>query len=100
MGMWHEITGPVKRFAGASGTVTLPAGAQILSFIAHATSAGSVTFPDGIGGTVTLPVPAGTWAAYDPKHLACAMGAAAGLDTVVFTSTDSYLLEVQSKQGF
>lgn len=99
-GMWHEISGPVKRYAGASGTVTLPKGAQILTISAHCTSAGTVAWDDGVGGTITVPVPAGTWFVYDPKHLACVAGTPSGALTVVFTTTDSYFVEVQCKDGF
>ena len=88
--MWNTINGPIKRIAGAAGTITLSNGGKILSIIAHATSAGTVAFPDGMGGTLSIPVPAGTWFAYDPKHLGCAIKAGG---TIVFTSTDSFLVE-------
>lgn len=91
----------LKRFGGASGTVTLPAGAQIIHMTIHATSAGSVAFADGAGGTVTVPIPASSqWFDYDPKHINTVMGAGGSPVTVVFTGTDSYFLEVANPTGW
>jgi len=90
--MWDEIRGQVKRWAGASGTVTLPPNAIIISIIAHASAGGaSCAFNDGAGGTATVPVPNGAWFAYDPKHKNNAVNATS--NTIVFTATDSYLVE-------
>lgn len=99
--MWHEITGPLKRYAGSSGTVTLPRGAKVISISAHATSAGTLAMNDGVGGTITIPIPANTWFVYDPKHLGYVANAAFGANlNLVFASTDSYFVEVQCKDGF
>jgi hypothetical protein len=96
--MWSEIVGNVKRFAGSSGTVTIPAGGHVINITAHCTSAGTVAFWDGVGGTVTVPVPASTWFVYDPKHLSTTANALAG-NSIVFTTTDSYLVEVVLPSG-
>lgn len=89
--MWIDLNGPIKRVAGASGAPTFANGCKILSIVAHATSAGTVAFPSGIGsGTITVPVPAGTWYVYDPKHLGCIIPAGG---TITFSSTDSYVVE-------
>jgi len=96
--MWSEIVGNVKRFAGASGTVTIPKGGHVIAINAHCTSAGTVAFWDGVGGTVTIPVPASTWWIYDPKHLGTTANAATGYD-IVFTTTDSYFVEVVLPSG-
>jgi hypothetical protein len=96
--MWREITANVRRYAGASGTVSLPAGAQILSIVAHSPSGGTVTMPDGAGGTATIIVPAGEWWAYDPKHL-CSPSSS-GPYTISFVGTDSYVVEAVSSVGW
>lgn len=95
--MWKELvptrTGGWAYQAGASGTVTLPAGARILNIIAHATSAGTVAI---LGGTA-IPIIAGTVFQLQFMHeLATAntnASAPAGSATVVFTGTDSYYVE-------
>lgn len=99
--MWTELNANIKRFTGTSGTVTLPKGASIIKILAHATSAGSVAFTDGVGGTVTVVLPASSqWFEYSPQHLACVAGQTEGPLTAIFTSTDSYLLEAYSTTGF
>ena len=100
--MWKEIVGNVKRFAGASGTVTIPAGGHVIAISAHCTSAGTVTIWDGAGSTVVIPVPASTWWVYDPKHLSTTSqgpNAVATQQQIVFTTTDSYLVEVVLPSG-
>lgn len=101
--MWKELTGNIKRFAGASGNVDLPAGAAIIGLSAHATSAGSVTFWDQQGGAITVPIPANTWFVYDPKHqssVANTAGSTTSTNRITFTSTDSYFVEAASPTGF
>lgn len=100
--MWSEIVGNVKRFAGASGTVAIPAGGHVIGITAHCTSAGTVAIWDGAGGVVTIPVPASTWFVYDPKHLnTTANGSTSAADQrqIVFTTTDSYFVEVVLPSG-
>ena len=91
--MWNEINGNVLRYAGAAATVTINNGGKLLQIVAHATSAGTVQFTDGTkSGTITVPIPAGTWFVYDPKHKGCVIPAGG---TIVFSSTDSYLVEIE-----
>jgi len=90
--MWEEI-GPTKRFAGASGTVTIPDGAIVIFATAHCTTAGTMAMSDGQGGTVTIPIPAASGFAYDPKHKGGPRGGS-GVTTIVFTGTDAYFVEV------
>lgn len=98
--MWKELPGTVKRFAGSSGTVAIPRGASVIGFTAHCTSAGSITFWDGVGGTVTIPVPANTWFVYDPKHTnAIANSTTAAQKQITFTTTDSYFVEIHAPNG-
>lgn len=65
--------------SGASGTVNVPAGAEVTMIMCHATTAGSLT----IGGGSSIPLPVNTtfFDAATPY-----VGALA----VVFTGTDSY----------
>jgi hypothetical protein len=96
--MWIDIRTPVFRDGGASGTVILPPGSIILSIIAHASAGGATcAFVDGKNGTVTVPVPNGAWFAYDPKHLNTKIGPSDG--AIVFTGTDSYLVEYTNPGG-
>lgn len=99
--MWQELPGNVKRFAGSSGVLAIPRGAQVISITAHCTSAGSMTIWDGAGSTVTVPIPASTWFVYDPKHLnTTASSATAAQRQITFTTTDSYFVECHSTVGF
>jgi hypothetical protein len=97
MGTWHDLRGEVVRFVGASGSPSIPRGAIILRIAAHSTSAGSVTFPNGVAGTgtggnpIVLPLPASSqWFFYDALHLCWLWGNG---DVMTFTSTDSYFVE-------
>lgn len=101
--MWKELRGSIKRWAGSSGNVDLPAGAAVIYITAHATSAGSVTLWDQVGGAVTVPIPANTWFVYDPKHqssVANTAGSTTSTNRITFTSTDSYFVEAVSPTGF
>jgi hypothetical protein len=96
--MWNEVQSQTVRYAGVSGTVTITPGGHVLSILAHATSAGSISFWDGMGGTITVPIPAGAdWFHYDPKHLNAT--ANTKLQSITFNTTDSYLVEVAYPQG-
>ena len=93
--MWIDLTGQTKRFAGVSGTVTVPAGCVILEVAAHSSGAATVTLPDGKGGTLTLPVPS-TGYGYAPKHALCIVNAAFD---IVFSGTDGYFVELYGDRG-
>ena len=98
--MWFEIKDPIKRFAGTSGTVALPAGAIILNLQAGTDSGGGTVagIPDGQGGTITLTLPASSNGYnLDPKHLGIVMQVAGN---ITFTGTTTYYLEVASKAGW
>lgn len=91
--MWYGLRGPVKRFSGTSGTVTLPSGAKLLRIRAHATAAGTVQIFDD-AADIPLPVSSG-WFELDYFHTSTT--APDGTPTIVFTSTDSYLVEYSSE---
>lgn len=77
-------------YAGAAGTVTLPAGATVKQIIAHSSAGGTVTI---FGGTA-VPVIAGTGVAFRFNHdNAVAAETSSGGATIVFSGTDSYYVE-------
>lgn len=97
--MWQVGTG--WRFyeaGGASGTVTLPAGACIILIITHATAGGATLQilggANANGQGATIPVIAGanqlTIQNYHPLHQANSASAA---KTIVFTGTDQYYVQ-------
>ena len=78
--------------AGASGTVTLPKGARLVSIVVHSTAGGTVT----IFGGDSIPVVA----AVAPMHLpilgetaVAPSSSASGAQDIVFETTDSYFVE-------
>lgn len=72
-------------YSGSSGTVTVSAGQRVIGIGCHATTAGSFT----INGGSSIPVPANTGISIEPLGNVIA-------PTIVFTGTDSYLIEVVS----
>lgn len=98
MGMWHELTGRTVRLAGVSGTPTIPKGAAIINLQAlPGGTAGSVTLPDGQGGTTTVTLPANSNGFnFDPKHTNCVTTSA---NQIVFTGTTSYFVEFMYTSG-
>lgn len=65
--------------AGASGTVSVPAGMKVTAIVCHSTTGGSLT----IGGGASIPVPAnGQFFDASTPYV--------GAISIVFTSTDSY----------
>lgn len=84
----YDLRGTVKYRAGASGTVTLDPGEHLLSVTAHATSAGTLV----IFGGDSIPLPASAqYFQMRFKHLN--LSAKTGKTDLVFTSTDSYVVE-------
>lgn len=77
--MWHDLRAPVYRVAGNNTTPPLPKGAQIIHIWA---GPGTVTLPDGHGGTTSFVIPAGTVWEYDAMHLNFTIN---GSDAIVFT---------------
>lgn len=99
--MWQEVRGQTIRYAGASGTVTVSPGGHVLSIRAHATSVASINMWNGDqqGGVITIPVPAGTYFVYDPKHLNMTAQNTARDTEIIFASTDQFLVEVSYPNG-
>ena len=86
---WYGLTGPIVRASGTNGTVTLPAGAKLLRITAYATAASTVQiFNDA--AVVTLPASSG-WYYQTYEH--ALVTAPTGHNTILFTSTSSYVVE-------
>lgn len=94
--MWAEITKPVKRLAGAAGTLTFNSGARILQIIAIGGAGGQIVLPTGDGSTTqTIPLPAAVVWTLQENHTGFAMQGAGAQLQIVFTSTVSYYVEYQ-----
>jgi hypothetical protein len=86
MGIYRFLQGSTWQYAaGASGTVTIPAGSFILQIVAHSAAAGTVAI---FGGTA-IPVGSNGIALRFMHDLVVPGGTA----TVVFVGTDSYFVE-------
>lgn len=72
-------------YAGTSGTVTVTAGQRVIGISAHSTSGGTMT----INGGATITIPANVSFNLSPLGNVVA-------PTIVFTSTDTYFIEVVS----
>lgn len=88
MSMW-ALPGQHYYAAGASGTVTIPPGCQLVQVHAHATSAGTVT----IFGGDAIPIPAGAGWGWQIQHLNWVSGKPPNDNDIVFTGTDAYFVE-------
>lgn len=97
--MWQEITGPLKRFSGASGAVPVRKGWIILNLQAGTSTGGTVDgFPDGQGGLITLILPSGSNGInIDPKHEGIVVKSDGN---ITFNGTTTYYMEVMCKDGF
>lgn len=95
MSMW-TLPGEFYYAAGASGTVTIPKGCQIIQVHAHASGAATVV----IFGGDTIPVPTTGWG-WQIQHVGWVSGSAkfAGSQTIVFTGTDAYFVEYRLGGG-
>ena len=93
--MWNEIRSNVVRYAGTSGTVTVPPGGHVLQIIAHSSNASGTVVIFG-GTAIPLPNVNSYWR-YQPQHLVTT--AQATNNTIVFTLTQSYLVEVALPVG-
>ena len=72
-------------YAGTSGTVNVSAGQRVIGIAAHSTVGGSMT----INGGASITIPANSGISIAPIGNITA-------PTIVFTSTDSYFIEVVS----
>jgi hypothetical protein len=77
-----DLVGTWGYYAGAAGTVVVAAGRRVIGIAAHATVAGSMT----VDGGASIPIPANTGITFAPQGNLIA-------PTIVFTSTDSYVVE-------
>lgn len=77
-----KLVGAWDYRAGASGTVSVPAGGRVVGIAAHSTAGGSFT----INGGNSVPVPANVGVAVVPNAQLVA-------PTLVFTGTDSWFVE-------
>lgn len=84
------MQGKFTYYAGASGTVTLPAGATVKQIVAHSTTGGTVT----IFGGSAFPVIAATGVALRFIHDNCvSKETSSNSADIVFTGTDAYYVE-------
>jgi hypothetical protein len=89
------FNGPFKRFAGTTGSVSVPKGAVIVKLIFQG---GTCTgMPDGQGANVTLTSPSNSAFQYNPIDEQCV--APANL-TLTFGGSTMYFVELQCKDGF
>lgn len=80
-----DTSGTWGYYAGTSGTVNVAAGQRVLSIAAH----GSVAASLAINGGQSIPIPALSQITIEPRGNLTA-------PTIVFSSTDSFLVEVVS----
>ena len=81
----QRVYGTWAYYAGTSGTVVVGAGRRVLGIAAHSTTGGSFT----INGGNTITLPANVSVNIEPLGNLIA-------PTIVFTSTDTYFVEVVS----
>jgi hypothetical protein len=83
-----------------SGKPVIPSGAIVIRIRAHATSAGSISIPNGVNNpqnVIVIPLPASaSWFEYESLHLGFVLGAN---DSITFSTTDSYLVECYQPSG-
>lgn len=97
MSMW-TLPGQFFYAAGASGTVTIPIGCQIIQVHAHSSGAATVE----IFGGDAIPVPSAGWG-WQIQHVGWVSGSkgnpVSGDQTIVFTGTDAYFVEYRLGGG-
>jgi hypothetical protein len=94
---WMGLKGSIQWATGTSGTVTLASGSRVLQVLCHASTGGATVNVLGRGNT---PVPnAADWFRYQANHADNIAGAGGGALTIVFTSTDSYVVEYIGPAG-
>jgi hypothetical protein len=87
---WTGLPGVPGYFAGASGTVTLPANAILIAVTAHASAGGATC---AIFGGQAIPIVNGAPAfAVDFKHANFQAYGAGANAQIVFTGTDSFFV--------
>lgn len=87
-GTYNDLVGTWGYSAGASGTVTIAAGAKVIQIIVHSTAAGTMT----IFGGASIPIIA-TAQPVAFRFIHTLVQATAAAQTIVFTGTDSYFIE-------
>lgn len=80
-----KTTGTWAYYAGVSGSVSVSAGQRVIGIAAHSTAGGSMT----VNGGASIPLPATISVAIQPVGNLVA-------PTIVFTGTDTYMIEVVS----
>ena len=90
--MWRELTGTLTVYTGSSGTVTLNNGDIVLKIMAFATT-GSPTVAI-FGGTAFAVSATSAPMVLDFSHTLLKAGSVGSANTVAFSSTSSYILEV------
>lgn len=90
---WRNLVGTIGYSAGASGTVTIPVGACVLSIVVHSTAGGTLTMFNGASfpiiaaaAPITLQFRHTLWQSRDNTPVP-------GSQNLVFTGTDSYFVE-------
>lgn len=66
--MWHSLIGTWAYAAAANGTITVPAGAQVVQIIVHSTSGGTLTI---FGGSSIVIVAAAEPTVFRFNHTLC-----------------------------
>ena len=94
--MWNEIVSNVVRYSGVSGTVTIPPGGHVLQIIAHGGNAGATVQIFDDANPITIKN-VNAYFVYRPQHLVTT--AHIGAQSIVFTSTDMYMVEVAVPVG-
>lgn len=94
--MWNEIVSNVKRYSDMAGTVTLPPGAHVLQIIAHGANANAKIQIFNDASAIPISNIAGFFV-YRPQHLVTT--AQVANNTIVFTDTAMYLVEVALPAG-
>jgi hypothetical protein len=86
---WQGLVGTPGYTAGASGTVTVPAGASLIRVWCRSTAGGTVN----IFGVATVPLIANAAPfEWDLKHTNIVANGTGAAAQIVFTGTDSYFV--------
>ena len=95
MGAWQGVARVVARRSGTAATETFTKGSAILKINV---AGGSVTMPDGKGGTITLTVPV-NWNYQADSQLDFVMQGSGAQLQLVFSGSTSYFVEYAVPAG-